>query len=187
MRSLWCDAQNFQLYCVDSNTRVPRKLFKIVDINAYCSRLWIYCCSVAKSCLSLRNQMDYSTPGFTVLHCLQEFAQTHVHWADDALPPSHPLLPPSLPVLNLSWHQGLFQWVSLCIRWPKCWSFGFSISPSNEYLGLISLGWTGLISLQSKGLSRIFSNTTVQKHQFFGAQFSLWSKSHIHTWLLEKL
>ena len=58
----------------------------------------------------------------------------------------------------------------LCMRWPKCWSFSFSISPWNKYSGLISLGWTGLISLQFKGLSRVFSNTTVQKHQFFGAQ-----------------
>ena len=61
----------------------------------------------------------------------------------------------------------------LHIRWPKYWSFSFSISPSNEYSGLILLGWTGWISLQSKGLSRVFSNTTVQKHQFFGAQLSL--------------
>ena len=65
---------------------------------------------------------------------------------------------------------------ALCIRWPKCWSFSFSISPSSEYLGL-----TGLISLQSKGLSRVFSNNTVQKHQFFGTHLSLWSNSHIHT------
>ena len=71
-------------------------------------------------------------------------------------------------------------------KWPKYWSFSFSISPSNEYSGFISLGLTGLISLQSKGLSRVFSSTTIQKHQFFGAQSSLWSNSHIHTWLLEK-
>ena len=70
----------------------------------------------------------------------------------------------------------------LHIRWPKYWSFSLSISPSNEYSGLISFR----ISLQSKGLSRVFSNTTVQKHQFFGAQLSLWSNSHIHTWFLEK-
>ena len=56
----------------------------------------------------------------------------------------------------------------LCIRWPEYWSFSFSISPSNEYSGLTSLGWTGWISLQAKGLSRVFSNTTVHKHQFFG-------------------
>ena len=65
----------------------------------------------------------------------------------------------------------------LCIRCPKYWTFSFSISPSNEYSGLISFR----ISLQSKGLSRVFSNTTVQKHRFFGAQLSLWSNSHIHT------
>ena len=64
------------------------------------------------------------------------------------------------------------------IRWPKYWSFSFSISPSSEY--------SGLISSLSKGLSRVFSSTTVQKHQFFGVQPSLWSNSHIHTWLLEK-
>ena len=71
-------------------------------------------------------------------------------------------------------------------RWPKYWSFSFSISPSNEYSGLFSLGLTALISLQSKGLSRVFCNTTVQKHQFFGPQPSLWWNCHINTWLLEK-
>ena len=72
-----------------------------------------------------------------------------------------------------------------CIRWPEYWTF--SISPSNEYSGLISfrIGW--LISLPSKGLSRVFSSTTVQKHQFFDTQSSLWSNSHIRTWLLERL
>ena len=69
----------------------------------------------------------------------------------------------------------------LRIRRPKYWSFSFSISPSNEYVGLISFRLTGWISLQSKGLSRVFSNTTVQKHQFFGAQLSSQSNSHIHT------
>ena len=66
----------------------------------------------------------------------------------------------------------------LCIRWPKYWSFSFNISLSSEHLGLISL--------QSKGLSRVFSNTTVQKHQFFGAQISSQSNSHIHIWPVEK-
>ena len=61
----------------------------------------------------------------------------------------------------------------LCIRWPKYWCFNFSISPFNEYWGLISFRMAGLISLQSKGLSRVFSNTTIQKHQFFRAQLSL--------------
>ena len=62
---------------------------------------------------------------------------------------------------------------ALHIRWPKYWSFSFNISPSNEYSGLISFGWTGWISLQSKGLSRVFSNTTIQKHQLFGSQLTL--------------
>ena len=74
----------------------------------------------------------------------------------------------------------------LCIRWPKYWSLSLIISPFSEYLGLISLGWTGWISLQSKGLSRVFSTTTVPKHQFFSAHLSLWSNSHIHTRLPEK-
>ena len=73
---------------------------------------------------------------------------------------------------------------TLSIWWSKYWSFSFS--PSNEYSGLISLRLTGLISLQSKGLSKVFSNTTICKHQFSGTQPSLWSNSHIHTWLLEK-
>ena len=76
--------------------------------------------------------------------------------------------------------------LSFPIRWPKCWSFSFSIRPSNEYSGLTSLGLTGLIFLLPKGLSRVFSNTTAQKHRFFGSQLSLWSNSHMHTRLLEK-
>ena len=68
----------------------------------------------------------------------------------------------------------------LHIRWPKYWSFSCSISPSNEYSGLISFGLTGWISLQSKGLSRVSSNTTVQKHHLFGAQPSLWPNSHLY-------
>ena len=90
----------------------------------------------------------------------------------------HPLLfPPSIfPSIRVFSNEPV-----LCIRWPKCWSFSFSISPSNEYSGLFPLGWSGWISLQSKGLSRVFSNTTAQKHQFFSAQLSLYSNSHIYT------
>ena len=70
---------------------------------------------------------------------------------------------------------------ALCIRWPKYWKFSFSISPSNELQGWFPLGLTDLISLLSKGLSRVFSSTTVQKHQFFSTQLPLWSNSHICT------
>ena len=125
----------------------------------------------------------YSTPAFPVLHHLPELAQTQVHWFSDATQPSHLLSSPS-PAFRLSQHQGLFQWVTLYIRWPKYWSF--SISPSNEYSGLISfsIDWFYLLAVQ--GTLRVFSNTTVQKHQSFGPQPSLWSNSHIDTWLLEK-
>ena len=75
---------------------------------------------------------------------------------------------------------------ALRIRWPKFWSFSFNISPSNEHPGLISFRMDWLDLLAVKGLSWVFSNTTVQKHQFFGAQLSLWSNSYIHTWPLEK-
>ena len=75
---------------------------------------------------------------------------------------------------------------ALWIRWPKYWSFSFNISPSMNFQDWFPLGWTGWISLQTRGLSRVFSNTTVQKHQFFGSQLSLYSNSHIHTRLLDK-
>ena len=75
---------------------------------------------------------------------------------------------------------------ALRIRWPKYWSFSFNIRPSNEQPGLISFRMDWLDLLESKGLSRVFSNTTVQKHKFFITQLSLQSDSHIHTWPLEK-
>ena len=87
--------------------------------------------------------------------------------------------PQSLPVSESSNES------TLRMRWPKYWSFSFSISPSKEIPGWSS-EWTGCISLHSKGLSRVFSNTTVQKRQLFGAQLSSQSNSHIHTWPLEK-
>ena len=73
----------------------------------------------------------------------------------------------------------------LCIRWPKYWSFSFSIFPKHNQ-DWFPLGLTGLISLLSKRLLRVFSSTTVQMHQYFDAQLSLWSNCHIHIWLLEK-
>ena len=95
----------------------------------------------------------------------------------------HPLLllPPIPPSI-----RGFSNESTLCMRWPKYWSFSFSIIPSKEHPGLISFRMAGWISLQSKGFSRVFSNTRVQKHQFSGAQLSSQSNSHIHTWPLEK-
>ena len=92
------------------------------------------------------------------------------------------LLPSIFPSIRVFSNES-----ALRIRWPKYWSFSFNISPSNDTQDWSPLGWTGWISLQSKGLSRVFSNTTVQKHQFFGAQLFSQSNSHIHIWPLEKL
>ena len=138
--------------------------------------------SVAQLCPTLCDPMNRSMPGLPVHHQLPEFTQTHVHQVGDAIQPSHPLSSPSPPAPNLSQHQGLFQWVNSSHEVAKYWSFSFNISPSNEHPDWSPLRWTGWISLQSKGLWRVLSNTTVQKHQFFCAQLSSQSNSHIHTW-----
>ena len=91
------------------------------------------------------------------------------------------LLPPIPPSIKVFSNES-----TLRMRWPKYWSFSFSIIPSKNTQDWPPTEWTGWISLQSKGLSRVFSNTTVQKHQFFRTQLSSQSNSHIHTWLLEK-
>ena len=134
---------------------------------------------------TLVHSLDCSTPGFHDHYKLLELAQTHVHWVSDAIQPSPPLSSPSSPSFNLSQHQGLFQWVSSSHQVAKVLEF-HSISPSNEYSGLISFRIDRLDLLQCKELSRVFSNITVQKHQFFSAQLSSQSNSHIHTWPLEK-
>ena len=136
--------------------------------------------SAAQSCPTLCNLMNRSTPGLPVHHQLPESTQTHVHQVSDAIQPSHPLSSPSPLALNLSQHQGLFASGGQSIGV----STSASVLPMNTQ-DWFPLGWTGCISLQSKGLSRVFSNTTVQKHQFFHAQLSLQSNFHIHTWLLE--
>ena len=130
--------------------------------------------------------MNCGTPGFSVHHCLPMFVQTHVHWVSGAIQPSHLLSPTSPLALSFSQHQGFFIESDLHIRWPKYWTFNFSISPSKECSELISfrIDWLDLLAVQRT--SRVSSNTIVQKHEFFSAQLSLWSNSHIHTWLLEK-
>ena len=150
--------------------------------------LWVdgYCCSVAKSCPALRDSMvtsmDCSTPVSSVLQCLLEFAQI---LSIESMMPSnhlilcHPLLllPSIFPSIRVFSNE-----LALCIRWPKYWSFSFTIVLPINIQEWFPLGLTGLISLQSKGLSRVFSSTITRKHQFFRAQPSSWSSSHIHTW-----
>ena len=141
--------------------------------------------SVTQSCLTLCNPVDCNTPGLPVHHQLPGFTQTHIHQISDAIQQSHPLSSPSPPAC-----------------FPASGSFPMSqfFSSGGQSIGVLAsasvlpmniqdwfpLGWTGWISLQSKGLSRVFSSTIFWKHQFFSAQPSLWFNSHIHTWLLEK-
>ena len=113
--------------------------------------------------------MDCSLTGFPVLHYLLEFAETHAHWVSDAIQPSHPLSSLSPPALSLSQHQGLFQWVDSASDGQSIGaSASASVLPMNTQ-GWFPLGLTGLLPLVSKGCSRVFSSTTIWKHQFFGA------------------
>ena len=131
------------------------------------------CCSVAQSCPALCDSMNCSTPSSPVLSYLPEFAQTHVHWVGDAIQPSHPLLPSIFPSIRVFSNE-----LVLCIRWPKYWSFSFSISPSNEYSGLISLriDWFDLLAVQGtlKSLLQhhILKTSVLQHSTFFMVQLS---------------
>ena len=138
----------------------------------------------------LCDPMNRSMPGLPVHHQLLESTQTHVHRVSDAIQPSHPLSSPSPPAPNPSQHESfpmsqLFAWGGQSTGVSALASF--LPIPSKEILGLISFRMDLLDLLAvSKGLSRVFSNTTVSTHQFFGTQPSSQSNSHIHTWLLEK-
>ena len=105
------------------------------------------CCSVAKSCPTLCNPMECNMPGFPVLHCILEFAQTHVHWVSDSIPPSLLLLSPSPPTFNLSQHQGLFQWCGSLHQVVQV--LELQHQSFDEYSGLISfrIDWLDLLSV----------------------------------------
>ena len=142
--------------------------------------------SVTQSCPTLCDPMNHSTPGLPVHHQLPEFTQTHIHRVSDAIQPWHSLLFPSPPASNPSQHE--YFPMSQLFTWGGQ-STGLSVSASflpKKSQGWSPSEWTSCISLQSKGLSRVFSNTTVQKRQFFGAQLSSQSNLHIHTWPVEK-
>ena len=137
--------------------------------------------SVAQSCPALCDPMNCSTPALPVHHQLPELPKFMS--IESVMPSNHlilcrPLLrlPSTFPSIRLFSNES-----ALCIRWPKYWSFSLSISPSNEHPGLISfrMDWLDLLAVQ--GTLRAFSNTTVQKNQFFGPQLSSQSNSHIHT------
>ena len=138
------------------------------------SRVWLFVIPWTAACqasLSITNSQS-----------LPKLMSTESVMPSNHLILSHPLLllPSIFPSIRVFLNESAFH-----IRWPKYWSFSFNISPSNGYSGWFPLGWTAWISLQSKGLSRVFSNTTVRKHQFFGGQL-LYSPTLISIWLLEK-
>ena len=153
---------------------------KPYNLVLYYNRVLKNRCSVAKS-RSTHCDLDYGMPGSSVFQYLSEFAQfmsiesvmlsNHLILCHLLL-----LLPSVFPSVRVFCNESVLH-----IRWPEYWSFSFSISPSNEYSGLISLGLTGLISLLSEGLSRVFPSTTNRKNQFFSAQPSLWFNSQIRT------
>ena len=149
--------------------------------------MYACCCSVAKSYPTPWDYMDCNTPGFPVLHYSPEFAQTHVHRVNGSIQPSHPSAvsfsscPQSFPTSGPSLMSQLFATGDQSIGAPA-----LALALPMNIQSWFSLRLTGLIYLLSKGLSRVFSRTTIWKHQFFGAQPSLWSNSHILTWLLEK-
>ena len=142
-------------------------------------------CSVTKLCPTICNPIYCSTPSSPVLHYLPEFAQTHVHWVSDAIQPSYPLLPPSSLPFNFSQHQGLFQWVGSSHQVAKVLSFSLSISPSNEYSGLISfrIDWFDLLAVQRalKSLLQHHSSkaSILQFSAFFMVQLS---HPYVNTW-----
>jgi len=147
------------------------------DTQKWRALLFGCCCSVAKSCPALHNPMDGSVSGFPVLHYFLEFAQTHVHWVSDAISSSA-----AFSCLQSFPASGSFPMSQLFTSGGQSTgaSAAVSVIPMNIQ-GWFPLGLAGLISLQSKGLSRVYSSTTVRKNHFFGAQPSLWSNSHIHT------
>ena len=120
--------------------------------------------------------MDCSTPGLPVHHQLRKLAQTHVRWVSDAIQPSHPLMAPFPPAFNLFQHQVFSNESVLHIRWPKYWSFSFSISPSNEYLGLISfrIDWLDLLAVQGTLKSLLQHHTSKASILWLWAFFIVW-------------
>ena len=130
--------------------------------------------SVIQSYLTLCDPMDYSSPSLSVHHHLPELTQTHVHWVSDAIQPFHPLSSPSPPAFSLSKHQGHFQWVSFSHQVAKVLEFQLQ-HQSFQWLFRTDFLYDWLVGspCSPKGLSRVFFNTTVQEHQFFGAQLSL--------------
>ena len=142
--------------------RFEMAIYKTIFPKLYCS----CCSSVTRLCLTLCSPITAAS-GFPVLHYLSELPQTHVHWVSDAIQPSYLLSPPSAPALNLSQLQSFFQWVGSSSQVNQSIGASASASVLPVYIqDWFPLGWTGLISLPFKGLSRVFSSTTSTKPLF---------------------
>ena len=137
---------------------------------------------VAQSCPTLCDPMSCSTPGLPVHHQLPAFTQTRIHQVGDAIQPSHPLLPPFSPALNLAQHQVFSSESILHIRWPMYWSFTVSISPSNEHPGLISFRMECLHLLAVQGtLKSLLQHHSSKASILWHSAFFTIKNSHIHT------
>ena len=175
--STWKQIDGPEVLCVVMKKYKPQNRNKMKQFNLVqlLSRVWLF----ATPWIAARQASLSITNSRSLLKLMS---------IESVMPSSHlilcrpllllPQIPPSIRVFSNE--------SALPMRWPKYWSFSFSICPSNEHPDWSPLGWTDWISLQSKGLSIVFSSTTVQKHQFFSAQLSSQSNSHIHTWPLEK-
>ena len=162
----------FSFYCM-SQPNTPGSMLLPKPLND--------CCSVAQSCLTFCNPMDCSTPGFPVLHCLLELAQTHIHWW--VMPSNHhilyhPLLflPSIFPCIRVFSNES-----TLHIRWPKYWSFSFSISPSSEYSGLISfrVDWFDLLAFQ-RTLKSLLQHHSSKASFLWCSAFFMVQLSHLY-------
>ena len=142
--------------------------------------------SVTQSCPTLCDSMDCSTSGFPFHHQSPELAQTHVHWVSDAIQPSHPLLSPSPPAFIFPSIRVFSNESVLCIRWSKYWSFSFSISPSNEYSGLISFRMNGLDILAVQGTLKNLLQPHSSKVSILQCSALFMVQVSHPTWLLEK-
>ena len=146
--------------------------------------VWKCCCSVARSCLTLCDSTDYNTPDFPVCNHVLEFAQVHAHWIADAIQPSHPLSPSFSSASIYPSIRVFYNQTAIHIRWPKYWRFSFSISPSEEYMGLISFNVDWIDLLGAQGLSRAPEFKNISSSAL--CLLYCLSSFYMRTWLLER-
>ena len=160
----------YNLFILQSVKSVNIALHKIHRTSVSCS------CSATKSCQTPCNPLDYSTPGFLIFHYLPEIAQTHVDWVSDAIQPSHPVTPfsfcPSIKVFSNK--------SALHVRWPKYWSFSFSISPSNEHSGLTSFSSDWFDLLVQRTLESLLQHYNSKASVFQCSAFFMVPLSHLY-------